>query len=65
MVMVFSTSSQADMTLQATPPSLFNLETAMEFIDVDELIEVTPSAIRLRKKVLNPSFRPNRLESAA
>jgi GTP-binding protein len=43
-----------------TPPRLLTIETAMEWIDQDELVEVTPDAIRVRKKVLECSRRPKR-----
>jgi GTP-binding protein len=39
------------------PPRILNLEQAIEFIRDDELVEVTPKSIRLRKKILNASFR--------
>ncbi len=42
------------------PPHLLTIETAMEFIDRDEVIEVTPDAIRLRKRVLDCNRRPRR-----
>ena len=42
------------------PPRRMRLEEAMEWIDMDELIEVTPTAIRIRKRVLVASRRPNR-----
>jgi GTP-binding protein len=40
-----------------TPPRVLTLESAMEFIDADELVEVTPSAIRLRKRLLSEHDR--------
>jgi GTP-binding protein len=40
-----------------TPPVIFSLEEAIEFITDDELIEVTPKSIRLRKKILNTEER--------
>jgi GTP-binding protein len=43
-----------------TPPRRMRLEEAMEWIDMDELIEVTPTAIRIRKRVLRASARPKR-----
>jgi GTP-binding protein len=42
------------------PPLLLTIETAMEFIDRDEVVEVTPDAIRLRKRVLDCNRRPRR-----
>ncbi|HEX6129756.1 MAG TPA: translational GTPase TypA, partial [Candidatus Limnocylindria bacterium] len=41
-----------DDSLRLTPPRPITLESAIEFIAVDELVEVTPTAIRLRKRVL-------------
>lgn len=46
-----------DENIILTPPILFTLEQAMEFIDDDELVEVTPNAIRIRKKHLNETDR--------
>jgi GTP-binding protein len=46
-----------DENLVLSPPINFSLEQALEFIDDDELVEVTPASIRLRKKVLNESER--------
>jgi GTP-binding protein len=43
----------SDEALRLTPPIIFSLEQALEFIAEDELVEVTPESIRLRKKVLN------------
>jgi GTP-binding protein len=40
-----------------TPPRLLTLEQAIEFIETDELVEVTPKSIRLRKKILDPNLR--------
>lgn len=42
----------SDDTIKLTPPRVFSLEEALEFIDDDELVEITPDAIRLRKKLL-------------
>ena len=50
-------SKSADEALAITPPRIFSLEQAIEFIDADELVEVTPKSIRLRKKILDPSKR--------
>ena len=50
-------SSGADEKLLLTPPKIFSLEEAIEFISDDELIEVTPKSIRLRKKILNTELR--------
>ena len=50
-------SAGADEKLLLTPPVIFSLEEAIEFINDDELIEVTPKSIRLRKKILNTELR--------
>ncbi len=50
-------ASAADDAIKPTPPKLFSLEQAMEYIEEDELVEVTPAAIRMRKKVLDRSRR--------
>lgn len=50
-------SAGADEKLLLTPPIIFSLEEAIEFITDDELIEVTPKSIRLRKKILNNEER--------
>ncbi|MBB5232732.1 translational GTPase TypA [Deinococcus budaensis] len=50
-------SSGADEALTLIPPRRLSLEDALEYIADDELVELTPQSIRLRKKVLNPSFR--------
>ena len=50
-------SAGADEKLLLTPPTIFSLEEAIEFITDDELIEVTPKSIRLRKKILNTELR--------
>ena len=50
-------SSGADEKLLLTPPTVFSLEESIEFIADDELIEVTPKSIRLRKKILDTSLR--------
>jgi GTP-binding protein len=46
------------------PPRVLTVETAMEWIDRDELVEVTPLNVRVRKAVLSASFRPARRENA-
>jgi GTP-binding protein len=51
-------ASNADEALQLVPPHLMSLEQAIEFIKEDELVEVTPQSIRLRKKVLEANKRP-------
>ena len=50
-------SSGADEKLLLTPPKVFSLEEAIEFIAEDELMEVTPKSIRLRKKILSTELR--------
>ena len=50
-------STGADEKLLLTPPQIFTLEEAIEYINDDELIEVTPKSIRLRKKILNTELR--------
>ena len=55
-------ASGSDDAIALIKPKTFSLEEALEFIESDELVEVTPSAIRLRKKILDPDerFRQNR-----
>jgi len=50
-------ASGTDDAIKLTPPRLLTLEQALEFIDEDELVEVTPLSIRLRKKELDPTKR--------
>ena len=50
-------ASGSDDAVKLAPPRLLTLEQALEFIDDDELVEVTPTAIRLRKKELDPTRR--------
>ena len=50
-------SSSADEALKLTPPKVLSLEQALEFIDTDELLEVTPESLRIRKKILDPTLR--------
>jgi len=50
-------ASGTDDAIKLTPPRLLTLEQALEFIDDDELVEVTPNSIRLRKKELDPTKR--------
>lgn len=51
-------SQSSDEALQLMPPRLLSLEQAIEFIREDELVEVTPESIRLRKKILQANKRP-------
>ena len=53
-------ASTADEAIRLTPFRALNLEQALEFINDDELVEVTPGAIRLRKRVLAANLRPKR-----
>ncbi len=53
-------ASTADDAVRLTPHRVLNLEQALEFINDDEWVEVTPSAIRLRKRVLAANMRPRR-----
>jgi GTP-binding protein len=50
-------SKSSDGTVQLTPPVIFSLEECLDFLENDELLEVTPKNLRLRKKELNPSLR--------
>jgi GTP-binding protein len=53
-------ASSADEAIRLVPPHLMGLEQAIEFINDDELVEVTPRAIRLRKKILEANRRPRK-----
>jgi GTP-binding protein len=57
-------ASTADEAVRLTPHRVLNLEQALEFINDDELVEVTPSAIRLRKRVLAANMRPKKRAEA-
>ena len=50
-------SSSADEALTLGPPKILSLEQALDFIDVDELLEVTPESLRIRKRILDPTLR--------
>ncbi len=50
-------SKSSDGAVQLTPPTIYSLEQCLDFIENDELLEVTPKALRLRKKELNPNLR--------
>ena len=50
-------SSSADEALTLVPPKILSLEQALDFIDVDELLEVTPKSLRIRKRILDPTLR--------
>ena len=50
-------SSSADEALTLVTPKVLSLEQALDFIDIDELLEVTPSSLRIRKRILDPTMR--------
>ena len=50
-------SSSADEALRLTPPKILSLEQALDFIETDELLEVTPKTLRIRKKILDSRLR--------
>ena len=50
-------SSGSDDALKLVPPRVLSLEQALEFIDTDELLEITPKSLRIRKKILDPTMR--------
>jgi len=50
-------SSSSDGTVQLTPPTIFSLEQCIDFLENDELLEVTPKSLRLRKRELDPTKR--------
>ncbi len=50
-------SSGADEALKLVPKKIMSLEQCLEFIDTDELLEVTPVSLRIRKKILDPTLR--------
>ena len=50
-------SSSADDALRLSPPRILSLEQSIEFIDTDELLEITPKTLRIRKKILDPTLR--------
>ena len=53
-------ASTADEAVRLIPPRRLGLEQAIEFINDDELVEVTPQSIRLRKRVLAENMRPKK-----
>jgi GTP-binding protein len=55
-------ASTADEAIRLVPPHIMGLEQAIEFINDDELVEVTPKSIRLRKRVLAGNLRPKKSE---
>lgn len=58
-------SSTADISVQLVPPRTFSLEEALEYIIDDELVEVTPKNIRMRKRLLNATDRKKAANRAA
>ena len=50
-------ASGSDDALKLTVPKVLSLEEALDFIDTDELLEVTPKSLRIRKKILDPTMR--------
>ncbi len=50
-------SSSADEALRLVPPRIMSLEQCIEYVDTDELLEITPNHLRLRKKILDPRLR--------
>ena len=50
-------SSSSDEALRLVPPKIMSLEQCMDFIDTDELLEITPKSLRIRKKILDPLLR--------
>ena len=53
-------ASGSDESLRLAPPRMLSLEQAIEFINEDELVEITPKNIRIRKKVLEANKRPKK-----
>ena len=50
-------ASGSDDALKLVPKKIMSLEQCLEFIDTDELLEVTPKSLRIRKKILDPRLR--------
>lgn len=50
-------ASGSDDALTLSPPRILSLEQSLEFVDTDELLEVTPKSLRLRKKIPGPDFK--------
>ena len=50
-------ASGSDEALRLSPPKVLSLEQALEFIDVDKLLEVTPKSLWIRKRILDPTMR--------
>ena len=58
-------ASGSDENLMLTPPRRLSLEEALEYLEADELLEVTPKSLRLRKRVLDPNMRKREAKAAA
>ncbi|HAE51192.1 MAG TPA: translational GTPase TypA, partial [Tistrella mobilis] len=58
-------SAGKDDAIRLTPPKIMSLEEAIAYIDEDELIEVTPKSIRLRKRFLDPNDRKKAARAVA
>jgi GTP-binding protein len=56
-------ASSADEAIRLIPPRKLSLEQAIEFINDDELVEITPKSIRLRKRILAANMRPKKLDA--
>lgn len=56
-------SSSSDGVVQLTPPTIFSLEQCLDFLENDELLEVTPKNLRLRKRELDPNIRKRKKNS--
>ena len=56
----FERASSADEAIRLIPPRKLSLEQAIEFINDDELVEITPKTIRLRKRILASNMRPKK-----
>jgi GTP-binding protein len=56
-------SSTSDIAIKLTPPIIFSLEQSIDFINRDELAEITPEHIRLRKKILQETMRLRAISS--
>jgi GTP-binding protein len=50
-------ASSSDFMVVLTPPTIFSLEQCIDFLEDDELLEVTPKSLRLRKKILDANLR--------
>jgi GTP-binding protein len=58
-------ASTADEAIRLVPYKTLNLEQAIEFVAEDEVVEVTPKSLRLRKRILQQNKRPKRWEKNA